>query len=82
MKIKNKKPILGVITLLSLLVMSVTFSLSSVGVTFVSGFVLFIMLIVAISRFIDVVKIALLTTTFKSLSSLLIPQIFSGSRLL
>ena len=53
MKIKNKKPILGVITLLSLLVISVTFSLSSVGVTFVSGFVLFIMLIVAISRFID-----------------------------
>lgn len=53
MKIKNKKPILGVITLLSLLVMSVAFSLSSVGVTFVSGFVLFIMLIVAINRFID-----------------------------
>ncbi len=52
MKTKNKKPILGVVALISLLVMAAALALGNPGITVASGGVFFVSLIFGLNRFI------------------------------
>ena len=52
MKTKSKKPILGIVTLLSLLVMTAAFVCGNPGVTVISGAVFLASLVIYTNRFI------------------------------
>ena len=52
MRTESKKPILGVVALLSLLVMAASAYADYSGVAVISGFVLFVSIVIALNRFI------------------------------